>query len=151
MKTKADSVALKARLEAGFNAVLQSLRAQHPDIMAVLVCTSDGIAVASAHANEETARRLAAIVSSLHGLGVAVVEEMLLGRYSHLSIEASAGKCIFFDLPSSEGCLLLGAIANNSLLPGHLLAVSRRCRDDLDRLLQERVTEVAATAEGGLD
>jgi predicted regulator of Ras-like GTPase activity (Roadblock/LC7/MglB family) len=146
MKVKADSRLLQATLGSVFNAVLESMRAQHAGIIAALVCTSDGFALASAHANEETSRRLSAIVSSLHGLGLAVVDEMLLGRYGHLSIDASSGKCIFFDLPSSGGRLLLGAIANDSLLSGHLLAASRRCRDELDRLLQERAAEVEETA-----
>jgi predicted regulator of Ras-like GTPase activity (Roadblock/LC7/MglB family) len=141
--TRASSRVVREQLGALFTAELESMRLDNPGIIAALVCTSDGFAIASAHANEDTSRRLAAIVSSLHALGVAVVEDMTLGRYGHLAIEASDGKCILFDLPSSNGELLLGAIADGSVLLGRLLASCRASREALDRLLRQRADTVA--------
>jgi predicted regulator of Ras-like GTPase activity (Roadblock/LC7/MglB family) len=144
--TMASSRVVREQLGALFTAELQSMRLDHPGIIAALVCTSDGFAVASAHASEDTSRRLAAIVSSLHALGVAVVEDMTLGKYGHLAIEASGGKFILFDLPSSDGELLLGAIADDSLLLGRLLAACRASREGLDRLYRQRAAAVASTS-----
>jgi predicted regulator of Ras-like GTPase activity (Roadblock/LC7/MglB family) len=134
---------VREQLGALFTAELELMRADNPGILAVLVCTSDGFAVASAHTDEETSRRLAAIVSSLHALGIAVVEDMALGTYGYLSIDATAGKCILFDLPSSGGELLLGAIGDHSLLLGGLLATCRVLREGLDALVRQSATQAA--------
>jgi predicted regulator of Ras-like GTPase activity (Roadblock/LC7/MglB family) len=140
----------REQLGAPFTAQLETMRLDNPGVIAALVCTSDGFAVASAHSDEETSRRLAAIVSSLHALGVAVVEDMTLGRYGHLSIEASNGKCILFDLPASNGELLLGAIADGSLLLGKLLAVCRASREELDLLLRQMAPQAGPAHAIGL-
>lgn len=134
----ADARALRSQIGTVFATELEALRRQDQGIVAAQVCTADGFAVAAAHADEESGRRLAAIVSSLHALGVAVVEDLQLGKYSHLSIEASAGKCILFELPSSGGQLLLAAVADNSLLWGQLLSACRGSCESLDLLFRKR-------------
>jgi predicted regulator of Ras-like GTPase activity (Roadblock/LC7/MglB family) len=144
MMAKASTRVIREKLGALFSSELETMRRENPGIGAALVCTADGFAVASAHADEETSRRLAAIVSSLHALGAAVVEDMTLGTYSHLSIEATAGKCIVFGLPSSGGRLLLGAVADESVPWGRLLACAGSSCEGLDRLLQQRSDDFTA-------
>jgi predicted regulator of Ras-like GTPase activity (Roadblock/LC7/MglB family) len=110
---------------------LLALTREHPGVLAAQVCTSDGFVVAQAQSNEEAGRRLAAMVSSLHALGVAMVEDLRLGTYSHLSVEASLGKCMLVALPGTDGRLLLAAVADESMLWGQFLSVCRALSADL--------------------
>lgn len=110
---------------------LLALTREHPGVLAAQVCTSDGFVVAQARSNEEAGRRLAAMVSSLHALGVAMVEDLRLGTYSHLSVEASLGKCMLVALPGTDGRLLLAAVADESMLWGQFLSVCRALSADL--------------------
>jgi hypothetical protein len=90
------------------------------------------------------------MVSSLHALGMVMVEDLKLGEYCNLNVEATQGKCILFALPHSEGHLLLAAVADQSLLWGHCLAVCRLLCEFLDTMLQNalRSTRSPATREG---
>lgn len=107
---------------------LKALANKNPGILAAQVCTSDGFEVASVQRNEESHRRLAAMASSLHALGSAMVEETELGSYLNLIIEATEGKCLMMALPGTEGTLLLAAVAAPSLLFGHFhLACKAAC------------------------
>jgi len=104
---------------------LNHLCTENPAIVTAQVCTADGFAIASARCDEEAARRLAAMVSSLHALGDALVAEMQLGEYAHLSVEATLGKCVLFALPDAKSQLLLAAVADRSMLWGHFLFACR--------------------------
>jgi predicted regulator of Ras-like GTPase activity (Roadblock/LC7/MglB family) len=107
---------------------LKALANKNPGILAAQVCTSDGFEVASVQRNEESHRRLAAMVSSLHALGSAMVEETELGSYLNLIIEATEGKCLMMAVPGTQGSLLLAAVAAPSLLFGHFhLACKAAC------------------------
>jgi|HigsolmetaAR202D_1030399.scaffolds.fasta_scaffold00497_11 predicted regulator of Ras-like GTPase activity (Roadblock/LC7/MglB family) len=114
-----------------FTSPLQALQREHPSVIAAQVCTSDGFVVSQAHSNEEAGRRLAAMVSSLHAVGAAMVEELALGDYGHLSVEASLGKCMLFAVPGTNGSLLLAAIADDSMLWGQFLTACRTLSDTL--------------------
>lgn len=133
----ADARALKGRVGAAFAAALEMMRQQNPAVLTAEVCTADGFPVASSANDEESSRRLAEIVCSLHALGVAVVEDTALGKYSHLGIDASGGKCVLFDLPSAGGELVLAATCNESLLWEHFLPICQTFSEKLDQLLAE--------------
>ena len=109
---------LKQQHGAEMQSALKELTTKSPGILAAQVCTSDGFEVASVQRDEESHRRLAAMVSSLHALGTAMVEETELGTYSNLIIEASHGKCLMMAIPGSEGSLLLTAVSSPELLFG---------------------------------
>lgn len=117
-----------------FTPHLLALQREHPGIIAAQVCTSDGFAVAQAQSNEEAARRLAAMVSSLHAVGAAMVDDLQLGTYSHLSVEASLGKCMLFALPGTDGRLLLAAIADGAMLWGQFLTACRALSEALGQI-----------------
>jgi predicted regulator of Ras-like GTPase activity (Roadblock/LC7/MglB family) len=117
-----------------FNPYLFELQREHPGVIAAQVCTSDGFAVAQAQSDEEAGRRLAAMVSSLHALGAAMVTELELGTYSHLSVEASLGKCMLFALPGTNGDLLLAAIADADMLWGQFMTACRSLSEVLGKI-----------------
>lgn len=117
-----------------FTPLLLALRREHPGILATQVCTSDGFVVSLAQSSAEAGRRLAAMVSSLHALGVAMVEDLQLGTYSHLSVEASLGKCMLFALPGTNGSLLLAAIADETMLWGQFLSACRALSETLGEI-----------------
>lgn len=124
------------RLEHGFAAErfaphLFGLRREYPGVIAAQVCMSDGFVVAQAQRDEEAGRRLAAMVSSLHAVGAAMIEDLQLGTYYHLSVEASLGKCMLFAVPGTQGHLLLAAIADSSMLWGQLLSACRTLNEQL--------------------
>jgi predicted regulator of Ras-like GTPase activity (Roadblock/LC7/MglB family) len=100
----------------------------------VQVCTSDGFVVSQAHSNEEAGRRLAAMVSSLHAVGAAMVADLQLGTYSHLSVEASHGKCMLFALPGTDARYLLAAIADGEMLWGQFLTACRTLSETLGKI-----------------
>ncbi len=114
-----------------FSPHLLALQREYPGVVAAQVCTSDGFVVAQAQSDEEAGRRLAAMVSSLHALGAAMVDDLRLGTYSHLSVEASLGKCMLFALPGTESELLLAAVANETILWGQFLTVCRSLSETL--------------------
>lgn len=136
----ADPMALRQQLGTRFASELEALRQASPGILAAQVCTADGICVASSATDAEAGRRLAAIVCSLHALGVAVVQDMALGKHSHLGIEASGGKCALFDLPSSAGQLLLAASCNETVVWVQFLPLCQAFTQKLDRLLADHST-----------
>jgi predicted regulator of Ras-like GTPase activity (Roadblock/LC7/MglB family) len=133
----------REQLAERFTQHLLELQREHPGIIAVQVCTSDGFAVAQAQSNEEAARRLAAMVSSMHALGAAMVEDLQLGTYSHLSVEASLGKCMLFALPGTNGQLLLAAISDGQTLWGQLLTACRTLSETLGAIAAPLVTRPA--------
>jgi predicted regulator of Ras-like GTPase activity (Roadblock/LC7/MglB family) len=117
-----------------FTPRLLALRHEHPGIIAAQVCTSDGFVVSQAQSSEEASRRLAAMVSSLHAVGVAMVDDLQLGTYSHLSVEASLGKCMLFAVPRTDGRLLLAAIADGTMLWGQFLSACRALSESLGEI-----------------
>jgi predicted regulator of Ras-like GTPase activity (Roadblock/LC7/MglB family) len=117
-----------------FTPRLTELQREQPSVIAAQVCTSDGFVVAQAHSNAEAGRRLAAMVSSLHAVGAAMVEDLQLGTYGHLSVEASLGKCMLFALPGAEGRLLLAAIADGDMLWGQFMTACRSLSETLGKL-----------------
>jgi predicted regulator of Ras-like GTPase activity (Roadblock/LC7/MglB family) len=116
---------VKVLLGGDMEQLLKDLTTKNQGILAAQVCTSDGFEVASVQRDEESHRRLAAMVSSLHALGTAMVEETDLGVYQNLIIEASAGKCLMMAVPGSDGALLLTAVAAPSLLFGRFHQASK--------------------------
>lgn len=114
-----ESKETKARYGERLQKELKTLTSKSPGVLAAQICTSDGFEIAAVHRNEESHRRLAAMVSSLHALGSAMVEETELGQYSNLIIEATEGKCLMMAIPGTNGSLLLTAVAAPSLLFGH--------------------------------
>jgi predicted regulator of Ras-like GTPase activity (Roadblock/LC7/MglB family) len=114
-----------------FTPLLLDLQREHGGIIAAQVCTSDGFVVAQVQSSEEAGRRLAAMVSSMHALGVAMVDDLQLGTYNHLSVEASHGKCMLFALPGTDGALLLAVIADSDMLWGQLLTACRSLTEAL--------------------
>jgi predicted regulator of Ras-like GTPase activity (Roadblock/LC7/MglB family) len=117
-----------------FTPHLLALQREYPGVVAAQVCTSDGFVVAHAQSDEEAGRRLAAMVSSLHALGAAMVDDLKLGTYSHLSVEASLGKCMLFALPGTEGHLLLATVADGSMLWGQFLSACRSLSEALGKI-----------------
>lgn len=115
--------------------VLKTLTSQTPGILAAQVCTSDGFEVASVHRDEESHRRLAAMVSSLHALGSAMVQETELGTYLNLIIEATEGKCLMMAIPGSDETLLLTAVASPSILFGRYHQVCKAACEALGHCL----------------
>jgi predicted regulator of Ras-like GTPase activity (Roadblock/LC7/MglB family) len=125
------SLRVKHVLGSDMEKLLKALTTKNPGILAAQVCTSDGFEVASVQRDEESHRRLAAIVSSLHALGAAMVEETDLGVYQNLIIEASAGKCLMMAIPGSNGSLLLTAVAAPTLLFGRFHQASKATCEEL--------------------
>jgi len=116
---------------------LKELVSRNPGILAAQVCTSDGFEVASVQRDEESHRRLAAMVSSLHALGTAMVHETELGRYLNLIIEATEGKCLMMAIPRSSESLLLTAVASPTLLFGRFHQSCKATCESLGNCLLE--------------
>lgn len=125
---------VRAAYGDSFKRELRLLSTRNQGILAAQVCTSDGFEVASVQRNEESHRRLAAMVSSLHALGSAMVEETELGQYSNLIIEATAGKCLMMAIPGTEAGLLLTAVASPELLFGRFHSACKSACDSLGEI-----------------
>lgn len=117
--------------------MLKALASKNPGILGAQVCTSDGFEVASVHRDEESHRRLAAMVSSIHALGSALVQETDLGTYQNLIIEATNGKCLMMAIPGSDESLLLTAIASPSMLFGRYHQVCKATCEELGKCVSE--------------
>lgn len=115
--------------------MLKDLAGQNPGILAAQVCTSDGFEVASVQRDEESHRRLAAMVSSIHALGSAMVQETDLGVYLNLIIEATNGKCLMMAIPGTEETLLLTAVASPKMLFGRYHQVCKATCEKLGNCL----------------
>ncbi len=122
-----DARQLRERYGSAMLAQLKNLTSQNPGVLAAQVCTVDGFEVVAVHRDEETRRRLAAMASSIHALGSALVREVDLGCYENLVLEGSKGKMLMMSVPGCEGSLLLTAIASQDALFGHFHYVCRAC------------------------
>ena len=128
---KLDLDTLRARAVPGMRDVLKKLSLRTPGILAAQVCTLDGFEVAGIDTNAQSQRRLAAMVSSIHAVGSAIITETQLGECTNLVLEATQGKALMMSVPGSSGQLLLAAIASKDLLFGHFHAACKACCEDL--------------------
>jgi len=122
-----------------FETLLKDLTSKNPGILAAQVCTSDGFEVASVQRDEESHRRLAAMVSSLHALGSAMVSETELGSYQNLIIEATEGKCLMMAIPGTNEELLLTAVASPAILFGRFHQACKAVCETLGQAMVRRV------------
>ena len=127
---------IKASFGSSLGDLLENLSEQIDGLLAAQVCTSDGFEVVSVHRNEESHRRLAAMVSSLHALGSAMVEETDLGEYVNLMIEATAGKCLMMAIPDTGGQFLLAAITKPTVLFGMFHNTCKRTAELMGEALE---------------
>lgn len=126
---------IREQLGDNMRAILLKLAEIDSGVLATQICTSDGFEVATVHRDEESHRRLAAMVSSLHAVGSAMVLEAELGHYSNLIIEATEGKCLMMAIPGSSDSLLLVAVASPDLLFGMFHQSCNRACEQLGKLL----------------
>lgn len=120
--------------------MLKDLASRNPGILGAQVCTSDGFEVASVQRDEESHRRLAAMVSSIHALGSAMVQETELGTCLNLIIEATGGKCLMMAIPGTDESLLLTAVASPTILFGRYHQVCKATCEELGKCLTEGVS-----------
>ena len=130
-----DATQLRERYGPEMLARLKQLTSNNPGVLAAQVCTVDGFEVVAVHRNEESRRRLAAMASSIHALGSALVQEVDLGSYENLVLEGSRGKVLMMSVPGCDGALLLTAIASEDALFGHFHYVCKTCCETLGQQL----------------
>lgn len=133
-----DAGGLRERYGTAMLAELKSLTTKNQGVLAAQVCTVDGFEVVAVHSNEESRRRLAAMASSIHALGCAIVNEVRLGSYENLVLEGSAGKVLMMAVPNCNGALLLTAIAAEDALFGHFHYVCKTCCENLGQHLADQ-------------
>lgn len=110
---------------------LKWLTTNNPGVQAAQICTVDGFEIVAVHRDEESRRRLAAMASSMHALGSALVQEVGLGDYVNLVVEGTEGKVLMMSVPGSAGALLLTAVASQEALFGHFHYVCKACCESL--------------------
>ncbi len=123
-------------LRRACEAALQRLVNETSGVTAAVVVTSDGCEVASVLPSEASAPKLAAMTSSIHALGEAVVAEALLRRCQNVVIEAETGNVVMLAIPESQGTLLLTVIASKRAILGHLLWSCRTCTTSISYWLK---------------
>lgn len=122
-------------------AELKILTTKNIGVLAAQVCSVDGFEVAAVQRDEESRRRLAAMCSSIHALGCALVQEVSLGSYENLVLEGSQGKVLMMSVPNSDGSLLLTAIASAEALFGHFHYACKACCDALGETLTKQAAQ----------
>lgn len=108
---------------------LQALVSHTPGVTSAAVASSDGFQVAAVFNREISANKLAAMTSSIHALGEAVVAESLLKKCLNVLIEAESGKVIMLAISHTDHHLLLTVIANENSVLGQLLWAAKNCCD----------------------
>jgi len=115
---------IKARLCQRY---LQEFADATPGIHNATIATADGFEVAQIQNPSLSASRMAAMSSSLHALGNAVVQEAMLARCQNIIIEADAGKILLMAIPGLDDNLVLNVIADSDMLLGQLLWACGKC------------------------
>lgn len=118
---------------------LDELRVNTPEILSAAVTTGDGFSVAISTSTDVSADKLAAMTSSMHALGEAVVNEAKLRKCQNIVIEAESGKVLLFEIPNVEQGLVLNIIASNQAILGHLLWASKNCCGSISQKLQLQI------------
>lgn len=90
--------------------VVEAVR-RRPDLLAVLIASSDGFEIASEALEPEIMSRLAAMSSSMVALSDAIVRELALGSGANLVIEADAGRLLMQGVRHAEGNLILTVVS----------------------------------------
>jgi predicted regulator of Ras-like GTPase activity (Roadblock/LC7/MglB family) len=137
--TKLELETLRTRAAPDIRDLLKKLWGRMPGILAAQVCTLDGFEIASLESNSPSQRRLAAMVSSIHALGAAIVTETQIGEYANLVLEGTQGKALMMSVPGFSGQLLLAAIGSKEPLFGHFHAACRACCEELRVLISNKV------------
>ncbi|HEX2493459.1 MAG TPA: roadblock/LC7 domain-containing protein [Steroidobacter sp.] len=130
-----DAKGFRERYGAAMLQELKALTSKNPGLLAAQVCTVDGFEVVAAHRSEESRRRLAAMASSIHALGCAIVQEVSLGSYQNLVLEGSNGTVLMMAVPNCNGALLLTAVASNEALFGRFHYVCKNCCETIGKQL----------------
>jgi predicted regulator of Ras-like GTPase activity (Roadblock/LC7/MglB family) len=97
-------------------ALIDKLRSLVPDIIGVLVGSSDGLAIAQSLSNID-GNRVAAMAATALGLGRRIVESLNAGTFSETSVTGSEGQ-IFVYNAGTKGVLavMVGKNANIGLV-----------------------------------
>ena len=106
---------------------LEHLVSNTTGITAALVATADGFEVASVTRDAFSVPKLAAITSSLHALGDAVVSEAGLTNCNNVIIEAHKGKVLLMSIPTASHSYLLSVICNENAVLGQILYACKEC------------------------
>ena len=140
---KLDLEVLRTHAAPGIRDLLKKLWIRTPGILAAQVCTIDGFEIAALESNSLSQRRLAAMVSSIHALGGALVTETQLGECTNIVLEATQGKALMMSVPGFSGQLLLAAISSQEPLFGHFHAACKACCEELRVFISHRMVTCA--------
>lgn len=104
---------------------LQQLVSGTNGIHSACLVTGDGFEIASVLKDDVSGERLAAMTSSVHALGAAVVNELRLTDCSSVIIDGESGSVVVIRLPSSEAEMMLAAICDKKATLGGVFFAAR--------------------------
>lgn len=108
---------------------LDTLRAEHGGIVGALLSTVDGFEIAASVGAQVSAKKLAAMTSSLLALAEAVSQECSVGQCRDLVIEASTGLVLLMDVPSTQRKSVLTVLCSDAAMLGRFRWAARNARE----------------------
>ena len=87
--------------------------------------TGDGFEIASVLKADVSGERLAAMTSSVHALGAAVVGELKLTDCASVIIDGESGSVVVVRLPSSDTEMILAAVCDKKATIGGIFLAAR--------------------------
>jgi uncharacterized protein len=110
---------------------LDALREEHAGIAGALLSTVDGFEVAASVGAQVSAKKLAAMTSSLLALAQAVSQECSVGQCRDLVIEASTGLVLLMDVPSAQHKSVLTVLCSEAAMLGRFRWAARSARESI--------------------
>jgi predicted regulator of Ras-like GTPase activity (Roadblock/LC7/MglB family) len=94
-------------------------------IHSACLVTGDGFEIASVLRDGVSGERLAAMTSSVHALGAAVVSELQLTDCASVIIDGESGSVVVVRLPANGTEMMLAAICDNKATLGDVFFAAR--------------------------
>ncbi len=113
--------------QAVFEALLRELLEQATGLGAASISSIDGFQIAAAPAHGKTTGKIAAMSSSMHALGQALVREAGCGVCRQLVTQGDRGYVIVLEIPGQNPPLLLNLVIHQESDLARLLQVARAC------------------------
>lgn len=117
---------------------LRLLHGDLPGVSAVILASSDGFELAGIAPPELQLSRLAAMASSMQGLGDAMARDTGLNMARDIIVDSDAGKIVLMSVPGGPPSLVLMVVVSDQSAFGHLLLQCRTCCVAIGKQLQSR-------------
>lgn len=117
---------------------LEEFRNSTPGVSSAVLLSTDGFEIATLEVNKTSAKRLAAMGSSLAAISSAIAKEAGISECSRLIVESDEGVVAVMNVPNVVPPMALAVVANDASMLGQLLWGAKNCCSQLEKCMKKQ-------------